>query len=74
MPSPILTGEVRPHSIPQDNADGLGYNRDLIGAAQALHFDSAPANRHQLPSSIAQQAVRKWRAIAGDGNRYKEDR
>src|ERR1700720_2141382 len=47
MPSPNLTGEVRPHSIPQDNAGGLGYNRGLIGAAQALHFDSAPANRHQ---------------------------
>jgi hypothetical protein len=71
MPSP---DEARPDSKPQDKAGSLGYNRDLIGAAQALRFDSAPANRSQLLSPIANRGVRKWRAIAGDGNRYKEVR
>ena len=79
IPSPSISREqIQPHSISQDKSDGLGYNRDLIGAAQALRFDSAPANRHQrlnpIDSNCVIGGVRKWRAIAGDGNRYKEDR
>jgi hypothetical protein len=64
IPSPSSTrDETRPPSIAQDKAGRLGYNRELIGAAQALRFDSALADR-----------ARKWRAIAGDGNSTKEVR
>jgi len=37
--------------MPEDKAGGLGYNRGLIGAAQALRFDSALANRTQTAES-----------------------
>ena len=79
IPSPSISREpIQPHSISQDKSDGLGYNRDLIGAAQALRVDSAPANRYQPPNPIESDCVigvcGEWRAIAGDGNRYKEVR
>src|SRR3984957_16968576 len=45
--SPSISREqIQQHSISQDKPDGLGYNRHLIGAAQALCFESAPANRY----------------------------
>jgi hypothetical protein len=41
MPSPTVTRDKSPpRSIPADKAGGLGYNRDLIGAAQAFYFGS----------------------------------
>ena len=79
IPSPSISREqIQPHSISQDKSDGLGYNRHLIGAAQALCFDSAPENRYQLLNPIESNCVigvyGEWRAIAGDGNRHKEVR
>jgi hypothetical protein len=54
MPSPdAARDEARLDSKPQDKSGGLGYNRDLIGAAQALRFDSAPAVESQLLSPSA---------------------
>jgi hypothetical protein len=53
MPSPNLKREkipARPNA--QDIADGLGYNRDLIGAVQALRIDSAPTGRPGEPSPV----------------------
>src|SRR5208337_592435 len=48
IPSPSATREeVRPPSMPEDKEGGLGYNRGLIGAAQALQFDWATADRPQ---------------------------
>lgn len=44
IPSPrAFRVEARPPSISEDKADGLGYNRELIDAAQALRFDSVQA-------------------------------
>src|ERR1700692_1287451 len=58
IPSPSISREeIRPHPISQDKPDGLGYNRDLLGAAQALRFDSAPANRYQLLNPIESNCV-----------------
>jgi hypothetical protein len=57
MPSPnVACDKARLDSKPQDKSGGLGYNRDLIGAAQALRIDSAPSNRSQPQSRIAQRA------------------
>jgi len=43
MASPTVTREeLRPLSILQDKPGRLGYNRDRIGAAQALRLDSTP--------------------------------
>jgi hypothetical protein len=55
MRSPSVTRNEtrRPARKLQDKASGLGYNRDLIGAAQALRFDSAPAVESQLLSPSA---------------------
>src|SRR5260370_29944102 len=79
IPSPSISREqIQPHSISQDKSDGLGYNRDLIGAAQALRFDSAPANRHQrlnpIESNCVIGVVRKWRATPRAGRSDNEDR
>ncbi|MGA7620745.1 hypothetical protein [Candidatus Binatus sp.] len=59
IPSPSATRkEARLPSIPEDKAGGLGYNRGLIGAAQALRFDSALADRPQTAESNCVIGVR----------------
>jgi hypothetical protein len=35
---PAICEKIRPRPLAQDKYGGLGYNRDLIGAAQALCF------------------------------------
>src|SRR3984957_4218838 len=58
IPSPSISREpIQPHSISQDKSDGLGYNRDLIGAAQALRFDSVPWNRYRPLNPIESNCV-----------------
>jgi hypothetical protein len=44
--------------MPQDKAGRLGYNRGLTGAAQALRFDSALADRSQTAESNCVIGVR----------------
>ena len=49
IPSPSISREqIQPHSISQDKSDGLGYNRDLFGAAQALRFRFGAGSSSQL--------------------------
>jgi len=53
--------EIRSCIKPQDKSGGLGYNRDLIGAAQAPRIDSAPAK--SIPGAESNRAM----GVCGSG-------